>query len=409
MTLSPPGQDREIEKPFRVFVLSDIHAYTSARTLTEEVSQPSYIDVSQVRNGAGQCPLEGVSKLIQDEKISADLLVCCGDLCDRADVAGIKFVWDKLHAIKAQLGAEQMAVTVGNHDVDSRLQKTSYDPKEQIQTLVPRFPLGEDTHFDRFWSRHFTILDDGNTRIVIANTCAFHGTGDELNHGRLSDFTLKEILQHLKGDGFRKLNILLCHHHPQKHSEYNLGDSDDMQNGQKLLDLLGDEEFGEWIIFHGHKHCPKLSYASGGVASPIVFSAGSISARLYPELGAHVRNQCYLVEFPIDKFKDFGVVGNFVAWDWVNGSGCIPAGEHSGLPHKGGFGNRSNLWKVAAKIAELLPSPGRIKWKDVLDRMPDLAFILPTDLKALKNLLINCHTLKVELSSVGLISEIERG
>jgi hypothetical protein len=73
--------------------------------------------------------------------------------------------------------------------------------------------------------------------------------------------------------------------------------------GQFLLDLLAYDSNGDWVVLHGHKHCPKISYAAGGVTSPIVFSCGSIGAKLYPELNGNVRNQWYLLEFSSPSFR----------------------------------------------------------------------------------------------------------
>ena len=127
--------------------------------------------------------------------------------------------------------------------------------------LAPPFPLPGDL-WDRYWARHYAIVDDPNCRLVILNSSAYHGqTDEEQNHGRVDTFTLEQMKAELLGVSSPKLNILLCHHHPQQHSEYNLGEDDLMKHGQLLLDTLGSGDIGQWLVIHGHKHHPKITYA----------------------------------------------------------------------------------------------------------------------------------------------------
>src|SRR5207248_25638 len=147
----------------------------------------------------------------------------------------------------------------------------------------------------------------GAMRILLIDSCAYHGVKGEHNHGRISDATLGEIDRRLSADGPCALNLLVCHHHPQKLAEYKLGDYDDMVNGQKLLDLLGYGKHGDWVVLHGHKHCPKVSYAAGGATSPLVFSCGSVGARLFAELvRVHEINGTYWSFRPV-YFRNLGL------------------------------------------------------------------------------------------------------
>ena len=396
----------DVRSVLRIFVVSDMHAFSAGMSRKKE--PPSYIHTSGATIAGTENPLRALENLVTSERIEADVLLCCGDLGDKADPAGITYAWAELNKLKATLKAPMLLTTVGNHDLDSRYHKNSYDPKEHLQSLDPRFPVTDELHSDRFWARHFTSFADSEVRFVLLNSCSFHGAQNEHEKGRVADQTIIELQKKLREEGDRTLNILVCHHHPQKHSEYELRDYDDMVNGQRLLDLLGSDVFGPWIVFHGHKHCPKLSYAAGGVNSSIIFSAGSIGACLYPVLGANVRNQCYLIELPLCKFPQLGLVGSFTAWDWIPGSGCMPASPRSGLPFKGGFGNRIPTALLSKEIATLFQEPKRIAWAAVVEKWPTLEYLIPSDIIALANRLKRVHGLSVAVSDHGQISELER-
>jgi hypothetical protein len=168
----------------------------------------------------------------------------------------------------------------------------------------------------------------------------------------VSSFTLDRLERVLsKKTAPSKINVCLCHHHPQKHDELELGDYDDMQGGQRLLDLLGSGEFGEWLVVHGHKHHPKLVYSQGGATAPPVLSAGSLSAFLPPKTYGSAANQFYVVEFDEQSIHDFGLVGLVRAWDWDFGNGVRAATGRSGIPSTCGFGYRIAPREFAKRVS----------------------------------------------------------
>jgi hypothetical protein len=118
-----------------------------------------------------------------------------------------------------------------------------------------------------------------------------------------------------------------------------------------------------------------------------VFSAGSFSARLYPELGARVRNQVYLLEFPIDEFepKNLDVAARVLAWDWIPHTGWQKAGTASGLPGAFGFGRRVSFVADSNEIFQKLNSQkGRyLTRSEFLIAMPWLEYVVPVDLERL--------------------------
>jgi predicted MPP superfamily phosphohydrolase len=152
-----PGTD------LRIAVISDIHAcdgVVSGR-------QPSFLRVSDAENNPALHPIIGLKKLITDERIKADMLLCPGDFGDRALQIGIKYAWEKVHDVGKSLGTRQVFATAGNHDLDSRFVNNSYDPKEYIKTLVPRFPVRNARAADRYWANHFALLRTNDCRLII--------------------------------------------------------------------------------------------------------------------------------------------------------------------------------------------------------------------------------------------------
>jgi hypothetical protein len=392
----------------KLFVISDLHAFDGNSGGPEARADdfPSHLNIAAA---SGHNPLTSLEVLIKSENLTADALLCCGDMCDKAYPSAISYVWDKLQLIKVQLTAPTLFATLGNHDLDSRYKYINYDAKGYIQLLTPGFPVADEGHSNRFWAKHFTVFDSPDMRTVILNSSAYHGCNDEYKHGRIADSTLSMLRDTLKTTPKRDVNLLLCHHHPLRHAEVPIEDYSEMKNGAGLLKLLGSGEFGSWLLVHGHIHYPKIEYAPGGAASPVIFSAGSLSAQLYSSYGPKVRNQCYLLELPVDEIRSFGlVVGRFKAWDWTPGIGWIPARVNSGLPHYGGFGCRESAVRMAKKVrAAFSGKPNRLDWNHLEAQIDDLSFVLPQDIANLRTELKSQHQISVLVDEYGRPQQAE--
>jgi hypothetical protein len=375
----------------KVLILSDVHAIA-------ENGKPerSFCRVGPDYAGATRNPLDGIEHLCRTGEVSADLILCAGDLGDQAVPNATEFAWRKVHAIAEALGNCVVLATAGNHDVDSRHVHNHYDARGVLQKLTPRFPISDETLFDRYWSRHFVVFERDNYRVLLLNSSAYHGTADrsdrgggsspEHEHGRVADSTLDAIETELARRSPLPINILLCHHHPHQHSEHGLGEIDLMKGGQKLIDLLSQSACGQWLIVHGHKHHPKITYAAGSTSSsPVVFAAGSVSAVLYHELTAFTRNQFHIVELDPNEISRLGLVGKFETWDWASGKGWKRADE-LGLPPYGGFGVRQNVNGLAELVSRRIRG-NSMMWKDVCDEFSEIHYLLPMDVKRLIDLL----------------------
>ncbi|HEV7428895.1 MAG TPA: metallophosphoesterase [Thermoanaerobaculia bacterium] len=367
----------------RIAIVTDLHAYDTA----SGPAAPSHLSIHLKENDKTQHPVTALLDLIQREPIRADLLISAGDMADKAQEQGIRYAWTAIHRIKAALHATEVGAVPGNHDLDSRhLQSESDpDPKGMLQDLSPPFPTDDEALNDRFWSQNFVLLERDNFRLLMLNSSAFHGgVSSEIDHGRISSRTLARIDKCLSQSPNRLVNILLVHHHPIQHEEMGLGATDVMRQGQLLMALLSRGDFGEWLVIHGHKHHPKLSYGLGGSATPTVFSAGSLCASLYLQLQTQARNQFYVMTINSDDIQRYGLVGRIEAWDWASGLGWQKAGPASGLPAKCGFGYRTNIpvfaRTVAARVHSGLQRDKFAPWSWALTEFPPLDFLIPADL-----------------------------
>lgn len=378
----------------KLAIASDLHAHSN------HAVSPSHLNTSAPEAEANQHPITGLVTLIEKEHLTATALLCPGDLGHQADQQGIRYSWNALRLLSASLGAEFYTATAGNHDIDSRYQGNDHAPEHILKGLKPTFPLGDDRFDDRYWARAYVIKDTDSFRLVLLNSSAYHGnTPAEKNHGRIDKQTLEDLNKDLTVRGRREINILLCHHHPHQHSELGLGEDDVMKQGQLLLDLLGSGQHGRWLVIHGHKHHPKISYAAGGGASAIVFAAGSLCSTLYPELQTVARNQFYLVEIDPNDCAH-GLVGRIQAWDWASGIGWIRGGDTSGLPAHFGFGLRADPSLVAKQVADIVNAcPVPIPWVTLTQQYADILYALPQDLIRIEIELSDAY--KIRITKIG--------
>lgn len=400
--------------PLRVALLSDIHAHTLS---PDDDRAPSFLATSAPANDPLSNPVAGLRRLIADFNLRADVLLCAGDMGDKASPAAQAFVWTQLAQVKEDLGAAALIGTAGNHDMDSRYKYTDHDAKGALQALAPMFPGLDEQRCDHYWARNFVIIDHHEWRLLLLNSAAYHGAGrvreKEYEHGRVSARTVDAVRVALATMPTRPLNILLCHHHLIKNDEIPLADYSQMAGGDLLLNALGSGNFGDWIVLHGHKHYPRIWYAPGGATAPAIFSAGSFSAKLYPELGTNARNQFYVITFPVEHYNalQMGVCGTVLAWDWIYAAGWRHARPESGIPHRAGFGCRLHPQAVAHTVAGVVEQSGEpyLTWDEVTAQVPSLLYLTPRDQERVVRVLREGHRVEIHRDDDGLPTALYMG
>lgn len=392
-------------KSVRLAILSDLHAFSPDARFPG--SGPSWLNLSKDQSNPQSNPFAGLFKLIEesDGQINADLVICCGDMGDKASPEGQQYVWRQLQSLKDKLGAEAVIGTVGNHDMDSRFQNSDHDARGQVQGLRPLFPISAEQQWLEYWAKNYTFFDFEDLRFVLLNSAAYHGYQDpkkdtpEYEHGRISDRTLDSLISDLEKADARPANILVCHHHPVRNNQIPIPEYSEMQNGDRLLNRLMELKRGPWLILHGHKHVARLIHAQGPNIAPVIFSAGSFAAKLPAEFDG-TRNEFYLmdVEVPENAGASSSVRGAVSTWVWHFGNKWRVPKASEGLGPRVGFGARLDVAKTAHEIRTTLlakQAGSFVSWEDVCAAFPDLPYLVPEDLSDLVENLKTYHGVKV--------------
>lgn len=361
----------------RLLVISDLHA----------ISDKKFSDDSRLDFTSGTCEFaEEFIEYAKNLNYEIDYLICSGDISNKADKKSFLLGWELIKEIKEKLGIGEILCVPGNHDHISRAQDShTFDPKHYMQYIKPNFPINDYVKSTHFWAWNWCHLEDEKVNSILLNSSAYHGYGDEHRHGRISQETITRIKDYISSPEFpeKDLNILVCHHHPYKmeHLENDL-DKECMDGGDSLGNVLIESEKGPWLIVHGHKHIPQIRYApSPSTMGPLVFSAGSFSAKLYTNILDRTSNQFYVINVDLEKTKARGVVvGTFESFEWT------PLKRWSRstakfLPARGGFGGSKTPREIAVQINKHLESSndGFLNTSDLSSYLDDLLYFTPLD------------------------------
>ncbi len=370
----------------KFLLLSDIHATDEDPRSSQA---PSYVSSFNAGVSGGKRPLYDLRRLLVDESISPDFVLCAGDMTNRSNPSSLSYVWNELNSLSADLGAK-LLTTVGNHDIDSRYHANKFDPRGYAMALEPQIPSSQRTNYLEYWAQHFTVIEDIDCRLLVLNTAAFHGGGknvqDELEHGRISSYTLELIRRSLNGLHEAKLSVLLCHHHPIKPEPSDSELEGQTRGGAELLELLSDTG-DPWIIVHGHKHRPELYYGYGGGNAPVILGCASFSAQVNSDSQNKNPNQVHLLEIDpaAAERHGFASAGNVLSWTWQPGVGWSRSLGHHGLPFRSGFGYRNTAKALSKTLIGKISEPkGAMSWEEATKDIPFLDYLVPTDQAALE-------------------------
>lgn len=335
----------------------------------------------------------GLREILRSGQIPApDLFICAGDMGDKADANAIRAVWESINEMAADASISKVLATCGNHDLDTRHIENKFDPKGFLRALDPPFPTPficrEDPVQLSYWADNFYLFEDTDWRVLNINSCAYHGYGDkgapELEHGRVSDFTIDNIRRALKSissTASAKFNVCIFHHHLREVSSDQFSDKSKMSGSENLVDLLSEAQFGEWLIIHGHRHRGEI-YQASGISSPVVLSCASFAATPVGDEHNPSPNQFYLIELEKPAAGRYRMKGEVLAWNWSPSYGWLPAGNTpGGLPRLCGFGFKGDLHDIADKISTTVMKSGRLRWENARSDFPELKHFLPKDIE----------------------------
>lgn len=365
---------------FNIAVLSDLHAYVG-----EENSHNSLLEFSASRENKN--PLLSLVRYVRENRISADALVCAGDICNQADIDGFSRAWNVLHDLNSALQSSHLIATCGNHDLNSRYAKDKGsddpDPKGALLSLEQRFPFENVVTNNQFWAQNFAIIELGDRFCaVVLNTSAYHG-GDEgeIEHGRVSRRTIDAILVQLKNFENRRAYLLICHHHLLPMTGWGAKvDYEYVHNGTELLDALEKATRKSWLVIHGHRHQPRLLYGPTSSCGPIIFGSSSLGARM-----PGVPNQFHVISTEESAQSDHSsIVGTVKTWSWTETTDWIQSGKRSsGMPALCGFGFKGQIPALAAALSQLVGS-NYMTWKEATQALPSLNYLTPEHMSQLE-------------------------
>jgi predicted phosphodiesterase len=382
-----------------IAILSDLHVVdTVVQSANVQREEPRSYIVRQSRfPSEPHDPLADLVTLISNESLRADVVLSLGDMTDQARPDPTHYAWHAIHEISTRLDAGDLLAVSGNHDIDSRSLYTPPDPLATLRKLRPPFPLSASAEKHEYWADHFTVLERDTVRIVLLNSCAWHATKEEREHGRITPETLAMLRQRLLDTQEKPLNLLVCHHHPYKH-HYPADFAPDYQaieNGPVLLEMLEEVSDRRWVVVHGHRHFSNIAYAAGAANSPVVMAAGSLGFVLPTKQNSQVANQFHHLTTYLDHPGLPPVCGIIRSWDWVHGPGWVPTNRFYGLPHVSGFGVVDNARQLADEVSGRFKTQIPISWALVEKELPKLAFLMPSDFKKLRAALREHHGLAI--------------
>lgn len=362
---------------FRCLIISDLHAL-AGKSKHDDDSYLAFV------NGKSTFAQEFL-KFIELFNNKIDCLICAGDICNKAEKSAFENGWSFLIDIKNQINAKDFLCVPGNHDYDS-MKKESIDPKIYLQFLKPDFPMNDFKINTNFWAWHWCHYSSPNFNALLVDTSAYQGFDKkEMKHGRIERQTSDQILTFVKSEDFteRPLNIILLHHHP--YPIYKITGEEDEElitGGEYLVGQLSECVKGPWMIIHGHRHIPTLMYSTSGSSCPaVVFSAGSLSAKLSSDYKHFSANQFYIFDIDLDKGKSKGVpTGIFSTYEYIYGIGWQLT-DGSRFPARGGFGSDKTPFQVVQIVVQRLEENSVLRGDDLQDIVSELKYFTPEDMK----------------------------
>lgn len=350
-----------------IAVVSDLHC-----TYGGDFNSRSntYLLSDLLKNPINKHPVESIKQVIKKGILTADILLCPGDITDRVNKQGLVSGWQFLKEIKEALNAKELIVTIGNHDVDSRNQH-KIGAFELIKNIDESIPTQDQSANDSYWRYGYCFLENNDFTILILNSCYNHTSEELAKTTQIQDITLKKIEEDLsKIEKSNKILIGLCHHHPIHHSNSNLTfkDSDFIDQSDKLLLLLEKNSFT--LVVHGHKHDPRLIYFNSNLP---ILASGSFSATAnLLDIGA--QNTFHLIEINKKSKK-----GKIISWIYLPHSGWTQRLD-SYFPCFTGFGCKVDLEDLAQKCSKWFEGLGKefLTYKEVVNTFPDMDHLIPS-------------------------------
>jgi 3',5'-cyclic AMP phosphodiesterase CpdA len=363
-------------KHIRLAVISDLHCHPKRKDAPDD----TYLLSDKLRVPIGDHPVESLLKIIQENKLNVDLTLCPGDFTDKANVQGFIAGWNFSLEVNRELKSRDIIATLGNHDVDAYSTFSNYS-LEIAKGIKQNFPFVGEEDCDSYWSKGCVVIERDEYRVLVINSSHFHYNRESAKSGKVGDDLISFVDNYFKGIYDNKINIAMSHHHPIDHSRLKLGEADKIVNAGDLLEVLGKYKFD--LFIHGHKHDPLLRYyhTTSNYRLPI-FAAGSFSSSSNL-MFTSVRNSFHIITIN----KHTQALGEIETWTYFPNNGWQINLDESAFAPYAGFGNTKSLEDLLKEISILLDKKNYLDWKIVLQKIPELKYLIPADLTRLDEML----------------------
>jgi DNA repair exonuclease SbcCD nuclease subunit len=362
----------------KIAVISDLHCRVS--TIGNGTVTRLYSD--QAARPALKHPIYALTQLIRDtENLSVDIILCPGDIADKADDQGLISGYGFLKELQAEFKAGYLLTTVGNHDVKSR--STGDLPFDFLQNFDQNYPLAHEQSNQEFWLNRFTLVSTDKVDCLIFNSCYTHIDAARAGACTIDAAILEAIEARIRDLAPNRIKIAMCHHHPLLHGSANFRDTDVMNGGDQLLNLLSKYQFN--FLVHGHKHDPRLTIHN----NLPVLASGSFSSR-ENLLDSGADNVFHLVT--INDNPNQGTIDTYI---YKPGKGWhLSSGTY--FPTHTGFGSQNTTDVLVEQVSTSLRDPNlnHINFMDLVEKVPDLKYLSPTQQEELQRQLKNNHGLE---------------
>lgn len=382
-----------------IAVVSDLHCHHSRKFRKEDIpSRFSYLNTDLVRMPSKDHPVQSLLKLLTtEEHMTADYLLCPGDITNQVDVQGFITGWEFVKEIGEILRVEEQHIvaTLGNHDVDSRYNICNDDVFKIAQSIGRNFPIADEGLTQEFWSKGYCFIENKDIRILVINSVKFHTNKDSAVKGKMDEKQIEGIETYLENHQDNKVQIAVCHHHPIEHARWNLGTEDTIELGGHLLDKLNYFKFD--LLVHGHKHDPWLRYSQGNNDSLPIFSAGSFSATSNFMFNS-AKNTFHIIKL-IKEGKN-KALGSIRTWEYLPSNGWRRADSGDQFfPPNTGFGFQGKLDDLVKKSIEIIDSGNGsfLNWHSFKKQLKDVSYLTPDE----------CVEFRNKLSEEGIITNPE--
>lgn len=356
-------------KRIKIGVISDLHCTYSK----EYESQDTILFSNTLKFGNRKNQVLALLRLIKDNNLTCDYLLCPGDITNKMDVQGLISGYGYLREIQSALCAKQLICTPGNHDIDFCRENRSLFPHacDSLKHLdVANYPLSDQNLSNLLLNEGACVYSDDEIAILCVNSVTNFTDKDSAREIFLSETLLTKIdnmLQRIPET--IKIRVALTHHHPIMYTDLNFRKynvMDFIKNGDQLIEVIDRHHFG--LLIHGHKHKAKLKH----LESVTLFCAGSFSAKQNTQLGDD-ENLFHIIEIePENPMK-----GIIHSWSYGEGSSWKPS-HH--FPEITGFGATKSGTELADEVGSYLKKQYKdalrtVPFQDIVELFPEVQYL----------------------------------